>query len=141
METLPDDPRPKRIPKRIKQAIEDLVRGDAKSITDAAERAGYTREHLSREIHKRHIQQYLRDRRGRSLTIASARATARVSDLLDASSEHVSLDAAKFILGIDGVKPASDGMSLNVNVNLRAGYVLDLRSPDEIVDVTPPRKD
>ena len=53
-----------------------------------------------------------------------------MSALLDSGSERVSLEATKFSLGVAGVKPAADA-SVNVNIELKAGYVIDLSERDE----------
>jgi hypothetical protein len=66
------------------------------------------------------------DRRARQ-TIAAGqmRASRRLVELVDAGSEHVSLDATKHMLGIAGIAPAPT-TSINVNLELKAGYVIDL---------------
>lgn len=73
-------------------------------------------------------------------TIANGtlRASARLVELLDASSEHVSLDASKHLLAIEGIKPAA-APTTNVNLNVTCGYVIDLSDdpPAKVVDVTP----
>jgi hypothetical protein len=50
-------------------------------------------------------------------------------ELVDGTSAKVSLEASKFALGVAGIKPAADAQ-VNVNLELRAGYILDLREPD-----------
>jgi hypothetical protein len=59
--------------------------------------------------------------------------------LLDqAKSEHVQKDVAIHLLGINGHKPAAEPSAL-VNINIRAGYVIDLSDdpPRRAIDVTP----
>lgn len=125
-------PRPtKKIPGKIKRAIDALIRGDVKTITDAAELVGYTREHLSRELHRPHIQAFFQDKVKRIVTLTSGRAAARLAELIDdPRSAHVSLEASKFALGYVGVRPTSDE-HLSVDVNVRAGFVIDLSTPSE----------
>ena len=53
------------------------------------------------------------------------RASARLVDLVDAGSEHVSLDATKHLLGVAGIAPAQSPQ-VSVNIELKAGYVIDL---------------
>jgi hypothetical protein len=50
--------------------------------------------------------------------------------LLDAKSEHVAFDASKHTLAIAGIKPPTEP-SLNVNLSVRAGFVVDLSEPDQ----------
>jgi hypothetical protein len=126
---LPDQRR-RSIPMKIRGACAALVSGEVKTITAAAEKVGLSREHLSRELGRPHISAYFRDRVAKAVALTSGRAAARLAELLDADSEHVSLDAAKLSLGIAGIKPAPEA-SVNLNVELRAGFVLDLREPSE----------
>lgn len=53
------------------------------------------------------------------------RATARVLELLDASSDHVSFEASKHVLAIAGIKPTADAQ-VSINIDIKAGYVIDL---------------
>jgi hypothetical protein len=75
------------------------------------------------------------ERRARE-TIANGtmRASARLIELLDSASDHVSLDAVKHQLGIAGIKPASDAQ-VSVNIDIKAGYVIDLTdAPKTVTD-------
>jgi hypothetical protein len=62
------------------------------------------------------------------LTLTSGRAAARLSRLIDSGSERV--EATRFSLGVAGIKPAADAQ-VNVNIELKAGYVIDLSERDE----------
>jgi hypothetical protein len=143
-QTIPSDDKPAKTPRisnRIRQAIDLLVSGECKTQKAAAERVGIHRDYLCRELKKDHIRVFV-DRRVRE-TIANGtmRASARLLELIDAGSEHVSLDAVKHLLAIEGVKPAI-APTTQVNISVKAGWVLDLREPGEIVvDVTPNRPD
>jgi hypothetical protein len=113
------------ISRKIKAACDALVHGDVKNVTEAAKKANLSREHLSRELSKPHIAEYLRVKACRALAIGAGRAAAVKLELLDSSSEHVRNDASAFVLGLAGIKPASD-TQLSVNINIKAGYVIDL---------------
>ena len=65
---------PKRISNNVRAAIDLLVSGDVKTITDAAERAGMARESLSRALSTPHIAEHLRTKVLKSLAMAAARA-------------------------------------------------------------------
>jgi hypothetical protein len=135
-DTQPDKTR--RISRRIRSACDALVHGDVKTITEAAAKANLSREHLSRELSKPHIAEYLRQKACRTLAIGAGRAAAVKMELLDSASEHVRNDASAFVLGLAGIKPAADPTAL-VNISFRAGYVIDVSpEPGEIIDVTPP---
>lgn len=116
--------KPKRVPKRVQQAITAILDGSAKNATIAAERVGLSKEHLSRMLNKAHVQVFIAQERRRTIAHASLRAAARIGELVDAASEHVSLDASKHVLAIEGISPQEKG--IQVNVNVRAGFVIDL---------------
>jgi hypothetical protein len=67
----------------------------------------------------------LHQRATENLARGVLRASARINELMDAGSEHVSLDAAKHVLAIGNIRPP-DTAQANVNVNLSVGYVIDL---------------
>jgi hypothetical protein len=46
-------------------------------------------------------------------------------ELLDSDNEMVRDRASTFVLGLAGIQPATSP-SVNVNINLKAGYVIDL---------------
>ena len=57
-------------------------------------------------------------------------AAAVLNELADSSSEKVRLEAAKFSLGVAGIKPAADA-NVSLNITLKAGYVIDLSEPGQ----------
>jgi hypothetical protein len=121
-------PKPRLIPRKVRQAIELIVTGVCRTKQAAADRVGMPRESLSRWLHRPAGAEALRA--GAAHEVASAgRAAARLTKLLDSSSQKVSLEAVKYSLGVAGIKPANDPVSVNVGVQV-AGYVLDLREPD-----------
>ena len=84
----------------------------------------------SRELSKSHIAEFLRQKAARAVAIGAGRASARLLELLDSDSEHVSFDAAKHTLAVAGIKPSSEA-SVNLNLEIKAGYILDLREPEQ----------
>lgn len=136
--------KPLRIPRRVKTAILAILSGAAKNATIAAEQVGLSREHLSRMINRPHVQVFIADERRRTIAQASLRAAGRLSELIDAESEHVSLQASQHVLAIEGISPPERGNGVQVNVNVTPGYVVRLRHVDgaelegQAVDVTPP---
>jgi hypothetical protein len=117
---------PGRISKKLRAAIDAMVNGDCKSIREAAEKVGLVRESLSRALSKPHVAQHLREKVLRHLAIAAARAGYVKGELLDSDNELVRDRASTFVLALADIAPASTP-SLNVNVELRAGYCIDLR--------------
>jgi hypothetical protein len=116
---------PKRISKKVMAAIDALVGGDCKTITEAADKAGLARESLSRALAKPHIAEHLRSKVVKYLALQAARAGAVKGELLDSANEMVRDRASTFVLGLAGIQPATSP-ALNVNIEIRAGYVIDL---------------
>lgn len=123
----------RRISKKVRSGIEFMVSGDCKIIKDAAEKAGLSREHFTRELSKPHIAEYMRGKVLKQLAIAAARAGAVKGELLDSENEMVRDRASTFVLGLADIAPAS-APSLSVNVEIKAGYVID------ISDAPPPMR-
>jgi hypothetical protein len=115
----------KRISKKVSRAIDLMVSGDCKKITEAAEKVGMARESLSRALSTPHVAEHLRQKVLRHLAIAAARAGATKVDLLDSDSEIARDRASSFVLGLAGIQPATTP-SVNVNIEVKAGYVIDL---------------
>jgi hypothetical protein len=116
---------PKRISKKVRAAIDLMVRGECKQIKAAAEKVGLARESLSRALSTPHVAEHLRQKVLRHLAIAAARAGAVKGELLDSDSELVRDRASSFVLGLAGIAPATTP-SLSINLEIRAGYVIDL---------------
>jgi hypothetical protein len=139
--TTTPQPRMRKPPPKVRAAIEALVTGQCKTIKAAAAKVGLTRERLSRAFSEPHNTEALRARAAREVALSSGRAAARLNQLIDSTSQRVALEATKFSLGVAGIKPASDAVSVNVGLELRAGYVIDLRDradrgplPDVTID-------
>jgi hypothetical protein len=116
---------PKRISKKVRAAIDAMVSGDCKKICDAAAKVGLARESLSRALSTPHVAEHLRQKVLRHLAIHAARAGATKVDLLDSSNEMARDRASSFVLGLAGIQPATNP-SISVNLDIRAGYVIDL---------------
>jgi hypothetical protein len=116
---------PKRISKRVIAAIDLMVSGECKKITEAAEQVGLARESLSRALSKPHVAELMRTKVLRALSIAATRAGATKVELLDSPSELVRDRASTFVLGLAGIQPATSP-SVNLNIEVKAGYVIDL---------------
>ncbi|MCP3476721.1 hypothetical protein NLM33_41910 [Bradyrhizobium sp. CCGUVB1N3] len=84
-----------------------------------------SREHLSRELSRPHISSYLHAKVQRHLSVAATRAGAVKVDLLESPNEMVRDRASSFVLGLAGIQPTNQP-SVNVNIEVNAGYVIDL---------------
>ena len=97
--------KPKRIAAKVRLAIAKLIAGDCKKVTDAAILVGLSREHLSRQLNKPYIAEFMRQEVLRSLSVAATRAGSTKIELLDSDNEIVRDRASSFILGVIGIKP------------------------------------
>jgi hypothetical protein len=114
-----------RIPRKVVHAIRLMLSGECSTIKAAAERAGLTREWLSKMLGRVHVQAFIAGETRKTIAAGQMRASARLVELVDAGSEHVSLDAAKHVLAIEGIKPPDQGQ-VAVNVGVSVGYVINL---------------
>jgi hypothetical protein len=121
---LPQPAKRYRMSKRMKQALASLA---TKGMTqrEAARQAGISEFHLSREIRKPQIQAFIARKCRESMQTGVLRASARLVELIDANSEHVAAQVSERILTSEGILK-SDQASIAVNVDIRAGYVIDL---------------
>ena len=124
----PAKPRKERkISKRLRQAVELLETGRARTQRQAAEQAGLSEEHLSRSLRKPQIQAFIARRRSENIARAALRASARMGDLLDSQSDHVALHASRLLLETSGdLKTGDRGVNVNIHNGISVGYVLDL---------------
>jgi hypothetical protein len=114
-----------RIPPKISQIVDWLVTGACKNQQAACDRAGLDPSYVSRELRKVHVRVFAERRARETIANGTMRATARLMELIDASSEHVSADVTKHVLAIAGIKPTADAQ-VSVNIDIKAGYVIDL---------------
>ena len=125
--------KPRRITHKVRRSIDALVAGDARRSLTPPAPAGLSREHLSRELSKPHVATFLQQKVSRALAMASARAGATKVELLDSPSEHVRNQASSFVLGVAGIRPATSP-SVSLNIEVKAGYIIDLSEPGETID-------
>ncbi|MBR0974095.1 hypothetical protein [Bradyrhizobium japonicum] len=130
--------KPKPISAKVRAAIDAMVAGDARTITDAAAVAGVSREYLSRELSKPHITEHLRQKIRRSLAVGAARAGATKLALLDSPNEMVRDRASSFVLGLIGVVPEAASAAPPGTASL--GVVIQIISHDPrppVIDASP----
>jgi hypothetical protein len=119
-----------RITPKVRQAIELLATGKCKTQLEAAEHVGLTRETISRSLAKPHIIEHMRQRAVRTIALAAPRAAEVKAELMDCADNMVRDKASSFVLGVAGIAPAGDGRSVNINIEMKAGYVIDLSGGD-----------
>lgn len=94
--------------------------------------------HLCEALQKPHVLAFIEQQTRVTLARSQAPAAAALIRLMEsASSEHVQKDVAIHLLSIAGHKPATSPQ-VSVNIDIRAGYVIDLSEPGgrQMVDVT-----
>jgi len=136
-ETQPGTVKEPRISARMRHAL-TLLATRGMTQRDAAKQAGIHENHLSRQLKQPHIQVFIARAARQNIQLGVLRASKRVMELVDADSEHVSLDASKHILAIEGIKPRADAQ-VSVNIDIKAGYVIDLTDEPKrppMIDVT-----
>jgi hypothetical protein len=131
---------PKRVSKKVMKAIDLLIGGKAKTITEAADQVGLARETLSRNLSRPHVAEIMRQRVIKSLAMAAGRASAVKIDLMESDNAVVADRASSFVLGLLGIQPATSP-SVSLNLEIQAGYIIDVSpEPGEAVDrLTPMR--
>lgn len=115
-----------RISKRLAEAVRLLVNGTCRTQKAACERLGLNENYLSEALQKPHVRVFAAQCARENIRTGSLRASAKLVELIDASSEHVAADVAKHVLAIEGIKPANSSQ-VSVSIELKAGYVIDLR--------------
>ena len=94
-----------RITKKVRAAIDALVSGECKKISEAAAKAGVARETLSRALAKPHVAEHMRQKVLKALAMAAGRAGAVKIELLDSDNGIVRDRASSFVLGLAGIHP------------------------------------
>jgi hypothetical protein len=125
-----------RITEKVRRAIGLMVSGECKQITQAAEKAGLARESLGRALDKPHVAEFLRQKVIRHLATQAARAGAVKGELLDSDNEIVRDRASTFVLGLANIAPAT-APAVNFNIEMKAGYTIDLSEPPPELRVIP----
>ena len=129
-----------RITARVRRAVDLMATGECKTQLDAATRVGLARESLSRALAKPHVMEHMRQRAIRTIAQAAGRAAEVKAELLDCGDSMARDRASTFVLGTAGIGPAT-APAPSVNIEMRAGYVIDLSGRDEpdlrVVSPTP----
>ena len=131
----PIEPRSKRkapISKPIRRAVEAII-WEGLGRAEAAERAGIKEDTLYRALRRPHVLKLMKEEHVKLRQGAPFKAYSRIERMAEqADSEHVKMDANKWIAGVDGLAPVS---KLDVQANVRHSFVDYDYS--EAVDITP----
>jgi hypothetical protein len=124
-ETAPIEAKEPRLSAKLRKALHLLETGECSTQRAAAERAGMSEFQLSRRLREPQIQVFIARRRSENISVGSLRASRRFVQLIDATSEHVAAQVSERILKSEGVL-RSDSHQVSVNIDIKAGYVIDL---------------
>jgi hypothetical protein len=114
-----------RITAKVRRAIDNMAKGECKTIVEAAAKVGLARESLGRALAKPHVVEHMRQRAIRTIQMAAGRAAEVKAELLDCGDSMARDRASTFVLGTAGIGPAT-APALSVNIEIKAGYVIDL---------------
>lgn len=118
---------------KVKLAI-DLMVFEGMKRDEAAETVGLAIISLRQAMLKPHNLAYLNEQMEVLRTSARPRALRKMTDLLEAKTERIQFEAAKYLDGMDRPSHAVGATQVNVQVNntvnVTPGYVLDLRPED-----------
>jgi len=122
-----------RISKRMRKVL-SLLATRGMTQRDAAKQAGMSETYLSTALKKPGITGVYRAARCvKTIAIGGLRASARLVELIDAGSEHVSADGPR---NTHSPLPASNRpltRKWSVNIDIKAGYVIDLTDTSKSV--------
>jgi hypothetical protein len=130
IENQPKHARERKITKRVRHAIDLMIRGQCRTQKAAAEKVGLSPERLCRALKESHVQEYLGRQTRVLLAQSQSTAAATLMTLMDqAKSEHVRKDIAVTLLGYNGIRADAERGPL-VSIAFGAagpGYAIDLR--------------
>jgi hypothetical protein len=123
-----------RVSPKVRRAIEAMASGEAKTQQAAAEMAGMTPRALSQALKRPAVDAYRVEMAKHTLRTAVPRAARRMVDLMDQDSNQlVALRASTFTLAAGAaIMPPQTAPNIHINNNVSVGYVLDLRSDEQI---------
>ncbi len=125
-----------RITVRVRRAVDLMVSGQCKKITEAAAAVGLHHDSLCRALGKPHVAEHMRQKVIKRLNLAAARAGDTKIELLDCADNMVRDRASTFVLGLASIAPAV-APSLSVNIEMKAGYVIDLSDEPRLPRILP----
>lgn len=123
--------KPKRIPAKVRRAIKLIATGECTTTKAAAERVGMHPDWLRRVLAMPHVGTFIARTARETIGAAQLRASARMVELIDADSEHVSADMSKHVSAINGLAPPT-GPGITINNTVSAGYVIELKGAPSI---------
>ena len=108
---------------------------EGKKLNDALQVVGITRDAYLKASYKPEFKHYLAEQMRVLREHAARRSVSRIDDLADnADSEHVQLEASKYLLAIEGTVPVQRTESVQHHVHHSPGLVIVRHQPRMIAD-------
>jgi hypothetical protein len=138
-----------RIGPRLERVLTGLASGAYQTISQAAEEVGISRRAVSAALQKSHVKEHMHRLINENLRAGSLRASSRLREIMEQSSNPVAaLNASRYLLatgsGIVPPSPPSTSVNIAIGSDVRAGFVIDLTEPPSepapapvTIDVTP----
>ena len=120
--------KPKRISKRLQEAIRLLTTPECRTQRAAAQKLGMSETYLCEALKKPEIRVFIERTARENVAVSQLRASAKLGELIDCDSNSTAFDATRLTLAIAGIKPAADAQ-VSVNVDIKAGFVIDISEP------------
>lgn len=142
-----DPPKKPRISRKMRQALDLYITGDAKTQQEAAEKAGISPEHLCRTLKKDHARAYVVRRSGELFADLLPKAIRTIGLTMDGGNAQAALNAALAVAKQMGVIASDGGPSVAISLQ-SPGYIIALNgsrsdggptepSHPSMIDVTP----
>ena len=137
--SAPSNPKPPSA--KVRRAIAALLAGEARTQREASQIAGIAENNFSKALKRSTVKEWIASTIHHRISTIGAIAASRVMETLveTAESDYVRADAAKYLLGISGVKPTRDASTSGSGVQLTivmGDKRLELGKPEPI-DITP----
>jgi hypothetical protein len=112
---------------RLLKAVKDFAEGKIRSKAALAAMYKISPRTIARTFARPDVQELIISKAREHLAAGTARASARMVELIDSQSEASSIDAAKYVLGTSNIRPPA-ASPVVINNNVAVGYDIDLES-------------
>ena len=120
--------KPYRLGGKLKRALGHLT--DGRGLVESALLAKMSPQGLRAALRKPHVMALVTEDARARLTGLLPKAASTVERILDSDNAMAALNASKFALGVHEIAPPERGASVAISVDVRPGFVIDLRPDD-----------
>jgi len=122
---------PNRLGKKLKRALQHLTNG--RPLAEAATLAHMSPQGLRLALRRPQLLSLMSEDARARLTGLLPKAVSTVERVMDSSNMQAALNGARFVAGVHSIAPPERGTSVSVNVDVKAGFVIDLSSGAQAV--------